>query len=225
MLSLLKPNFLYTDISEDVTENDIDVMSDEWNMNGRIVYRGSRDPRYTHANVYWLYDEDLRRVGCTEHDLENHADFQLLWFKENEFGTLLQEDNWTAIGDIWSMIPSAPFERFVNEGWTTPKSFLEKCLSGPVRVLTPEMVTNLPTVYTCEKCRKKSLKPIPTCTNREAPLDLPNKSLLFFIDLDMVVYRPPSDSKIWSILQLEPLVDDLISSVPTEQSELVLAEV
>jgi len=219
MLSLLKPNFVYTDISEDVTENDVDVMSDEWNMNGRIVYRGSRDPRYTHANVYWLYDDDLRRVGCTEHDLENHADFHLLWFKENEFGTLLQEDNWTAIGDIWSMIPSAPFERFVNEGWTTPKTFLEKCLAGPVRILTPEMIVQLPTVYSCSTCMKKSLKPIPNCTVQEAPLDFPDKNLIFFIDLDMVVYQPPSDSKVWSILRLEPLVVDSISSVPTEQSE------
>lgn len=216
MLSLLKPNFLYTDISEDVTENDVDVMSDEWNMNGRIVYRGSRDPRYTHANVYWLYDDDLRRVGCTEHDLENHADFKLLWFQENEFGTLLQEDGWKSIGDIWSLIPSAPFERFVNEGWTTPKTFLETCLAGPVRVLTPQMVVQLPTVYSCEKCKKKSLKLIPTCTVREAPLDFPDKNLLFFIDLDMVVYQPPSDSKVWSILHLEPLVDDSISSVPPE---------
>lgn len=216
MLSILKPDFLYTDITEDVTENDIDVVSDEWNMNGRIVYRGSRDPRYTHANVYWLYDDDLRRVGCTEHDIDNHADFHILWFQENEFGTLLQEENWNAIGDIWSMMPTAPFERFINEGWTTPTSYLEHCLAGPVRLLTPGMVAKLPTIYTCNACGKKSLKPIPTCPIREAPLDFPDKNFVYFIDLDMVVYQPPHNSKIWSILHLEPLVVDSLSPAQEE---------
>jgi len=73
MYSILKPDFVYDDVSGDITETDIDVVSDLWTMDGRNVYRGSRDPRYTHANVYWLYDEDLQRVGCSEHDIQDHA--------------------------------------------------------------------------------------------------------------------------------------------------------
>ena len=59
MYSILAPEFVYTDISPDITETDIDVVSDLWVMDGREVYRGGRDPRYTHANVYWLYDQYL----------------------------------------------------------------------------------------------------------------------------------------------------------------------
>ena len=215
MLSLLKHGFIYTDISEDVTENDVDVMSDEWNMEGRMVYRGSRDPRYTHANVYWLYDEDLRRVGCTEHDIENHADFHLLWFRDNEFGTFVQEDNWITTQDLWSLMPSTPFERFINEGWTTPESFLEQCLAGPIRIISPDMLVKLPIIYVCDTCKKKSLKPIPGCTVQEVPLDFPDKNLIFFIDSDMIIYQPPINSRVWSILPLvQPDDGLLISQVP-----------
>jgi hypothetical protein len=84
MFSLLQPAFLYEDVNPDITENDIDVVSDLWEMDGREVYRGSRDPRYTHANVYWLYDVDLQRVGCSEHDLSDHGNFRLLWFQDSE---------------------------------------------------------------------------------------------------------------------------------------------
>ena len=147
MFSRLKPDFLYTDVSEDITENDIDVVSDLWNMDGKDVYRGSRDPRYTHANVYWLYDENLQRVGCSEHNITDHADVRLLWFRDTEFGTLLQEDGWEMGDDVWTHIPKHPFERFINEGWTTPNSFLENCLHGPTRIVTPKVLINLPKVY------------------------------------------------------------------------------
>lgn len=216
MLSLLKPGFVYTDISEDITENDIDVVSDEWNMEGRIVYRGSRDPRYTHANVYWLYNEDLQRVGCTEHDMENHADFRLLWFRDNDFGTLLQEDNWIPTQDIWSILPTTPFERFVNEGWTTPKSFLEQCLAGPVRIMTTDMILTRPNIHYCGTCGKKSLNPIPMCVTSEVPLDFPDKNSIYFVDSDMIIYAPPKGSKIWSILQVQR-DDDYLLREPVEE--------
>lgn len=226
MLSLLKPGFVYTDISEDITENDVDVVSDEWNMEGRIVYRGSRDPRYTHANVYWLYDEDLQRVGCTEHDTENHADFRLLWFRDTAYGTLLQEEGWTPTNDIWSIMPSTPFERFINEEWTNPERFLEQCLMGPVRIVTPEMVLHPPKIHQCTTCGKKSLKPIPMCVTSEVSLDFPDKNCIYFVDSDMIIYAPPKGSKIWSILRVqhddgfllrEPVVEQVPQVFPVEE--------
>lgn len=198
MFSLLKPSFVYTDISEDITENDIDVVSELWTMDGREVYRGSRDPRYTHANVYWLYNEDLMRVGCSEHALSDHADVHLLWFRESEFGTLLQEDGWQAQKDIWSHLPSHTFERFINEGWTSPEFFLEQCLQGPTRILTPQMVVQLPKVYVCNACGRKSLRPISGCAMRETLLDIPDTKKVFFVDVDMITYVPPENSAIWS---------------------------
>jgi hypothetical protein len=202
MYSILAPEFVYTDISPDITENDIDVVSDLWVMDGREVYRGGRDPRYTHANVYWLYDQDLQRVGCSEHALDNPGDVRLLWFQEDEFGTLFQEDGWTTSGDLWSRLPKAPFERFLNEGWTTIDSFLEQCLHGPLRILTPEMIIQRPTVYTCVKCGKRSLRQSPFCTNVETPLDLPALEKVLFVDSDFILHTPPPDSEVFTRLRL-----------------------
>ena len=226
MFSILKPDFMYTDVSEDITENDIDVVSDLWTMDGRDVYRGSRDSRYIHANVYWLYDEGLKRVGCSEHNLKDHADFRLLWFRENEFETLLQEDSWKVRGDIWSLLPPQSFERFLNEGWTTPYSFLEQCLQGPMRIVTPQMVNKLPSIYVCNACGHKSLRPIAGCAVRETQLDFPDKQKILFVDDDLIVYLPCENSTIWSRLRLQH-DDDSLTQPEQEQAqeqELVQAQ-
>ncbi len=200
MFSILKPDFVYTDVSDDITENDVDVVSDLWSMNGRDVYRGSRDPRYTHANVYWLYDEDLQRVGCTEHSLRDHGVFEILWFHESEFGTLLQEEGWVIENDLWSNLPEQVFNRFVNEEWTTAEKFLEQCLYGPFRIVTPKMLIQRPTVYTCQKCGRKSLRPIQGCSSIESPLDFPDKAKIVFVDDDLLVHVPPPDTNVFTRL-------------------------
>lgn len=199
MFSLLNPKFLYSDVSSDVAEHDVDVVSDMWTMDGRDVYRGSRDPRYSHANVYWLYDEDLRRVGCSEHSVDDHADFRLLWFADNDFGTLFQED-WTVGDNIWSLLPQHVFEKFLAEGWSTPETFLEQCLNGPTRVVTAEMLVNMPTVYSCSKCGRKSLTRS-GCMTEASRLDFPDTQKIFFVDDDMIVHQPPPDhSNVWRII-------------------------
>jgi hypothetical protein len=181
MFSRLKPSFLYRDVSPDITENDLNVVSDLWTIENRDVYRGSRDPRYNHANVYWLYNEDLQRVGCSEHSLKDHADFRILWFQESEFGTLLQEEGWQIGDDIWTIFPRHVFERFLNEGWTTPELLLDQCLSCSVRIVTPSMLLEPPVVYSCAECKKKSLMPI--CpSNQIGHLDFPDKAKIYFID-------------------------------------------
>lgn len=218
MFSRITPGFVYTDISSDITENDLDVVADSWDMDGREVYRGTRDPRYTHASVFWLYDDNLERVGCAEHSLHDHADMELLWFRDSEFGTLLQED-WTIDDDLWSKLPRHVFDRFLNEGWTTPESFLEHCLDGPMRIVTPSMLVRRPFVYTCSKCGRRSLKNKDTCETTVSILDFPDKEKVFFIDTDFVVHLPPSDSSVW--LRLLPRDDD---SSGQEQRELVLVE-
>ena len=214
MFSRVHPGFVYQDISSDITENDLDVVADTWDIEGREVYRGTRDPRYTHANVFWLYDDTLERVGCVEHSLKDHADMRVLWFQDSEFGTLLQED-WTTDDDLWSKLPRHVFDRFLNGGWTTPATFLEHCLQGPVRIVTPDMVVNSPSVYTCSKCGKKSLKNSDTCETTVSPLDFPDKQKVFFIDFDFVVHKPPSDSFVWSRLQ-QRCVD---GSLPVQEPE------
>lgn len=206
--------FFYEDTSSDITEHDLDIVSELWTMDGRDVYRGSRDPRYTHADVYSLYDENLQRVGLVEHDKEDHAKCEMLWFYDSEFATLFQEPDWKIGSDIWSVLPKHVFERFLNEGWTTPMTFLEHCLHGPVRVLTPSMLRNLPIVYSCPECKKRSLRP---CCNLcvQSTLDIPDLSKVFFIDDDMVVHIPPENSRVWS--NLRPRDDG--SSLP-EQAQV-----
>lgn len=200
MYSKIDPSFLYTDISSDITENDLDVVSDLWTIENRDVYRGSRDPRYTHANVYWLYDEDLQRVGCSEHDKKDHARFHILWFHESEFATLLQEEGWSIGEDIWSHLPRHVFERFLNEGWTTPLSFLEQSLKSDARIVTPSMLLNMPVVYSCSECKKVSLKPI-CSSNQVRPLDFPDISSILFIDDDLVLHSPPPNSRVFMLLK------------------------
>ena len=202
MYSLLKPDFLYDDVSGDIAETDVDVVSDLWTMDGRNVYRGSRDPRYTHANVYWLYDEDLQRVGCSEHSLSDHGDFRLLWFQESEFGTLLQEEGWTTSGDIWGLLPKHTFERFLNEGWTSPEAILEQCLYDRRRIVTPKMIVNRPQVYSCSRCGRRALTPMKNCLSVAEPLSFPARELVLFVDSDLVIHHPPLNSSVWSRLEL-----------------------
>ena len=105
MFSAIDRSVVY-DVDTDITEHDINIVSDLWTMAGRQVYRGARDPNYTHANVYWLYDpEDLDRVGVSEHVIDAPANVNLLWYKDNPFGTLLQEDGWTEGDTIWKELP------------------------------------------------------------------------------------------------------------------------
>lgn len=210
MESQLLSGFIYRDTARDITENDLDVVSDLWTIDGREVYRGSRDPRYTHANVYWLYSETLERVGLCEHSLTDQADFRTLWFQDTDFGTYLQEEGWEQSDDIWTRLPRHAFDRFINEGWTTPDAFLEQCLHGHVRVFTPAMIEKLPTVYTCSKCGKKSLRPSPGCSMTQAPLDFPDTQCVFFVDSDMIMYRPPASSRVWDLLtpRQQPSHDD-----------------
>jgi hypothetical protein len=200
MESDLVPGFFYADIGRDITEHDLDIVSDLWTIDGREVYRGSRDPRYTHAQVYWLYSEDLDRVGLSEHSIADQADFRVLWFRETDFGTFLQEDGWVRGEDIWSSLPRSVFDRFVNEGWTTPTTFLEQCLYGPARLVTASMLRSLPTVHICKTCGRRSLSPKQGCQMVAQPLDFPTTEKVFFVDEDLILHRPPPTSRVWDLL-------------------------
>ena len=198
MFSTIDRSVVYP-IDTDITEHDINIVSDLWTMEGRQVYRGARDPNYTHANVYWLYDpDDLDRVGVSEHKLDNPADIALLWYKENPFGTLLQEDGWTSDDTLWGELPTHVYEQCLAEEWTTPETFLERCLRGPLRVATPEMLISRPQTHTCEKCHRVSLRPF--ACGITSPLNYPQKEKVFFIDSRMVVHTPPKGSSVWSLL-------------------------
>lgn len=224
MESELVSGFFYEDTGRDITEHDLDIVSDLWTIDGREVYRGSRDPRYTHANVYWLYSEDLDRVGLSEHSKDDQADFRVLWFRETDFGTYLQEDGWERGEDIWSSLPRPVFDRFVNEGWTTPKAFLEQCLYGPMRIVTPNMLRSLPKVFVCKTCGRRSLSPQVWCPSAEQPLDFPTTEKVFFVDEDMIVYRPPPTSRVWDLLIPQQKPSPSGGSQEPEQAQVLQQE-
>jgi hypothetical protein len=203
MFSVLNPKIVYTDISSDIPDHDMNVVSDLWNMDGHEVYRGSRDTHYTHANVYWLYDEALNRVGLAEHNLKNHADIRLLWFQDSEFGTLLQENGWVSTDDtLWTTLPESVYMRFTTEGWAVSSSkFLEHCLHGPYRIVTPDMLINMPMVHSCSHCGQKSLSTIYHSNESPKLLDFPDSEKVVFIDDDFIIQIPPSDSRVFKMLQ------------------------
>ena len=206
MLSAIDRKVVYP-VSTDIVEHDIDVVSDLWTMDNREVYRGRRDPAYKHANVYWLYNDDMDRVGLAEHDLVDHGDVHLRWYYDNPFATLLQEKGWEAGDSIWTVLPESVYERFMIEGWTTPRKVLEQCLGSSVRVISPDMIRDLPLVHTCEKCAWASLEPLHAgCTSSR--LDIPNHSKTFFVDDSLMLYTPPSGSRVFTVLQQLPGASD-----------------
>jgi hypothetical protein len=227
MQSILDPAIVY-EVSRDVCEHDVDVVSDLWTMDDRNVYRGSRDTQYSHANVYWLYDEDLTRVGLIEHSLKDHADFRMLWFHETPFATFLQEDNWTQDQTIWTVLSPSAVERFLAEDWTTPETLLEACLHGDTRIVTLETILNPPTLHGCSGCNRKSLKKL-DCENMTSELTFPTKEKIVLIDDDLFVCVPPTGSRIWELLgfapkSLHPLVYGGQSSLEQESEELLEQE-
>lgn len=228
MQSILDPKVLYTDLSRDIVEHDVDVVSDLWNMDGRDVYRGSRDRQYEHANVYWLYTEDLERVGLVEHSLENNADFRILWFHDNPFATLLQEE-WTNEQSIWSVLSRPAVEMFLAEDLTTPETLLNGCLHGPTRILTVDMVLNRPTIFHCSVCGRKSMKKT-ECSEfqTQIELDFPDKTKIVFIDEDLYVCEPPVGSRVWELLGFKsqhPLHDDVLPLLEQEEQPLLQPQV
>ena len=141
---------------------------------------------------------------------------RVLWFHDSEFGTLLQEPEWTEDDELWSKLPRHVFDRYVNEEWTTPERFLEHCLCGPVRIVTPSMLVIHPIVYTCTECGRKSLRQTAGCKMVAQYLDFPDKEKTFFVDFDFKLHHPPVNSTVWSRLQPH---DDDSSQEPQEQQE------
>lgn len=221
MLSTVDRSIVYP-VSSDITEHDLNIVSDMWKVEGREVYRGARDPEYTHANVYWLYDtEDLDRIGVAEHNRDNPGDVSVLWHKDTPFGTLLQEDGWAESDSLWSRLPEHSYDQFLSEGWTSPTAFLERCLRGSTRIVTPDMIVNRPSVHACEKCKLISIRPFPCGV--ASPLSFPEKEKVLFVDDRMVVYLPPRASTVWSLLGFtEPQPP---SSASSEQPEPPTEEV
>lgn len=172
MQSKLDPGRIYP-LEEGVAAHDLNYESDMWTYDGREVYRGSRDPRFENVDAYWLYDEDLNRVGLAEHDGDRA---QVLWVYECPFATFLQEDDWTG-GDetVWSMMPQHVYEYCMDHNIHTVDQLRVFCQRGNTRIVT--------------------LRDLERKTQTYGPL-----MTLLCVDSNGVLYRPPAESRLWVTL-------------------------
>ena len=189
MYSVLRPSLLYTDISRDIAEHDEDHDAAEWAYSDRTVFRGALDASYKNQglDVYWLYDDDLNRVGLAEHESEDHSRFKTLWFRDSPFGTLLQED-WKAGESIFTLLSSEAYQDAMDS---------DILLKGCHRIILPNYITQgIPDIYECS-CGK-SFSPMCSAVKKAVIITNP-----LFIDDSFVMYQPPPDSSVWSRLGLQ----------------------
>ena len=188
MISLLRRGLIYKDISPDIVEHDDDIDADSWVYDEKEVYRGSIDPRYTEheLKVYWLYDENLKRIGMAEHEESNPEDYRVLWFRENGFATLYQTDHWVSTGKtLWSKLSQEAYSDCLEDDFN---SVFDRCLTSKYRLVTPLMIIDQPKIYECQTCKKRSIKPLPCKDVIQKPyFDI--KLNYLFIDDSFVIYE------------------------------------
>ena len=195
MYSVLRPELFYTDISPDIVEHDNDIEVYTWDFDGREVYRGSLDIQYMkyNLNVYFLYDENLKRIGLVEYDADDLEDYAVLWFYDNPFARFYQNPEWKSTGrTLWSMISSEAYQDCLDDDF---KTVVERCLSSKYRLVTPEMLVRPPVLYKCSTCGKQSLTPLKNCKSVETEHYFSFKNFLY-VDDSYIIYEPPSDHQL-----------------------------
>lgn len=210
MYSILKPNYIYRDTSEDIADHDDDYDAEEWHYNGRDVYRGSLDRSFD-WNVYWLYDENSKRVGLAEHDPEHPEIFYALWFGDNVFSTLFQEEWVSKDATIWSILSNEAYQDCLEDDF---KTIFDKTLNTNIRLVTPEMIMNMPEIHECQKCGKKSLLSSSICSQIKRPY-VDSDSSVLFIDESFIMYTAPADSRVW--FKVHPRPSDAADEQPVPE--------
>jgi len=226
MFSLLRKGLVYKNISSDIVEHDLDIDADQWSYDGRDVYRGCVDPEYisNSLNVYWLYDDDSKRIGLVEHESDNQAEFKCLWFYDNPYATLFQDTEWKSTGKtLMSKLSNEAYQDCLETDFV----FIgDQCLTNNVLLVTPEILMQKPKIYTCEKCGKKSLMKSNVCSTASVyDLDFKDFSILF-IDESFVIYekstpdlpQPDASSQEQQVEQVQ-LADQEESLVAQNQAE------
>lgn len=189
MFSILRKGLIYTNLSSDIVEHDLDIDADQWSYDGKDVYRGSVDPEYLkhNLNVYWLYDDDSKRIGLAEHDPDDRVIFKSLWFYDNPYATLFQDSSWRSTGTtLWSKLSNEAYQDCLD---TDFKSVSLQALNSGVLLITPEILISKPDLYTCEKCNKKSLMASDNCQQASVSILDFNQFSILFLDDDFVIYE------------------------------------
>jgi hypothetical protein len=193
MLSALQSSVVYP-VTQDVVETDLDTDVEEYNYDGRLVYRGNIDPSFStkKVQVYWLYNENSQRVGLVEHSDKFH---KCLWYRDNVFSTLLQEDWEPQNRTIWSLLTQEAYEDCMKHGWTTVEKIAQRT---HLRIISPnDLIADLPDVTRCVQCMGERQE---KCVLHTQKTKIDPYSTLF-VDEDGVLYTPPSDSVLFSIVE------------------------
>jgi len=208
MFSLLRKGLVYRNVSSDIVEHDLEIDADQWSYSGKDVYRGTINPEYLEhkLNVYWLYDDNSMRVGLAEHESESPEIFRTLWFLDNPFATLTQDERWKSNEKtLWSMLTNEAYQDCLENDF---KSVDDWAIQSGVLLMTPKRLMELPSLYECEKCGKKTLLKSSSCSNaKTSVLDTSNYSICF-LDDDFVIHSRITEPQC-----------DASSAEPLEQEE------
>jgi hypothetical protein len=197
-------------------EHDEDIDAELLTIDGKEVYQGSIDPRYTPHNldVHWLYDDALKRVGLVEYDSYDRSISETLWIYENPYATYLQEPGWTTSNKtIWSKLSNEAYQDCLTDDFD---KLVEMSLSGNTRIILPFMLQNPPKeIYECESCNKRTLS-LPSSCSSVKKLEFSGIFSLFLDDSFVICYPPP-DSAVWSTLGLQRDDDPSLQAQQQEQ--------
>jgi hypothetical protein len=218
MFSLLRKGLIYKNTSSDIVEHDLDIEADQWSYDGKDVYRGSLDPDYMEhkLNVYWLYDDNSNRVGLAEHEVDEPEVFKALWFRENPYAMLYQDDTWKSTEKtVWSKLSNEAYQDCLENDFTTVSDL---ALNSGTLLITPELLINNPDLYSCEKCGKKSLMKSNVCSTASVSILDFNQFSILFLDDNFVIYsKQPCDASSQEP-QVEPSESADQKELPDEQS-------
>ena len=198
MLSRLRP-LIYTDIDPDVLDHDDDLDAELYTYEEREVYRGRYDPRYTSfdLDVHWLYDDTGKRVGLAEYDSNDFSKNSVLWYRDNPWSTMLQED-WKSKGKtLWSMMSNEAYQDCLEDDFET---VVERSLTGPYSLVFPNL-----------KPTKKSELPVLFLDDSFILYDFPIHSRVW----DLLGLTPPLT------LQLTPPESQSDASAEVQEQEQV----
>jgi hypothetical protein len=204
MFSQLRKGLLYTDTDPNIVEHDEDIDASEWSYDGRSVYRGRIDPRYESQSldVYWLYDNDINKVGLVEYEKEDAERFKLLWFYDNPFATLFQSSKWTSLDKtIWSLLPYEAYLDCLEDDF---KTVLDRCLTSKYRLITPSLLKNPPVLYSCKNCKKNSIKALSCCEKYIEKKNYFQYDSFLFVDESFIVHELTTDQQSSASSEQEP---------------------
>jgi hypothetical protein len=183
-------------VNPDVTEFDLNTEVDEYNYDGKQVFRGNVDPEFSTSDmrVHWLYD-DNKRVGCVEHIGDTHTCY---WFRDNVFSSLLQED-WVAQDrTVWNIMSEEAYEDCMRKGLDTPEKL--KPHTSVEIILPSDILKYNQTKKSCIRCGSIAL--YSGCVQGEKSERNDDVFSSIFVDSDGVIYAPPSDTSVYATLRL-----------------------